>query len=261
MLVALPLALGGCGSDEPSGDDVETIRGLLSSSAEIQRAMSDLYVCLPEQPRCYREGGPAVVAVVERERAAFEEALTETDDECLAEAGDLYADSLDAYGAAGRAAARGRPGAVDRAIDRSTESELAFLAKVGDCGFAQGRYAEAGAAMRRVDADLLRLSTEMDACGRERCVAGVARRMEGTAREGLAVLDDFLRELRAEADVPACLPASLGDMRTAFQSLARMSRALQDGDFETAEREGERAAERTATAQADLADCLGTLED
>ncbi len=223
--------------------------------------MSRLYVCVPEQPRCYDEAGPTVVEVVEREQAQLEDALAQTDDDCLAEVGALYSDALDAYGDAGRAAVRGRPAAVDRAITRSTEAEIAYLEKMGDCGFSQGRLGEAGARLRRVDAELLRLGEEITACPDEACVVRVARKMEATGREGLRSVDEMLREVRGEEDAPACLAASFSTVRDAYETLVRASRALQARDYEAAERGGTRSIKLAAEAQEDLADCLGTLEE
>ncbi len=260
LVLALPLLVAGCGSDEPSRDDLETVRTLLRSSAAVERAVSPLSLCLPEQRRCYRDAGTTVVAVVERERAAFDDALAETDNECLADAGGAYADALDAYARAGEAAVRGRPAAVDRAIARSTEAQIAFLERIGECGFSQGRFAEVGATMRRVGIDVLRLSTEGDACRDEACVVDVARRMEGKAREGLRALDEFLAEVRA-GDAPACLDGSLENMRTAYQALERASSAVQERRYRVADREGERAMRFGARAQDDLAACLGTMNE
>jgi hypothetical protein len=260
IAVVLPGVVAGCGRDEPSRDDRETVRALLRSSAAVERAVSPLHFCLPEQRRCYRDAGPTVVSVVERERAAFDDALSETDNECLADAGGAYADALDAYSRAGEAAVRGRPAAVDRAIARSTEAQIAFLERIGECGFSQGRYAEVGAMMRRVGIDILRLSTEGDACPDEACVRDVARRMEGKAQEGLRALDEFLAEARA-GDAPACLVGSLENMRTAYQALERASSAVQERRYRIAEREGERATRFGAQAQDDLAACLGTMNE
>ena len=257
--VVLILAAAACGKDEPTDDDRETLRALLSSSAAVDRAMVPLYSCPPDEPRCYRDAGPRVVTVVERERAALAETLAATDDECLGEVGDLYGDSLAAYAEAGRAASAGRPAAVDRAIERSTEAEIAYLEKMGDCGFSQGRFREAGAEMRRIGVDVLRLTAEMDECASEACLVRVARRLEAAAREGVASIDPVLEELRAEEDVPACMPASLETMREAYGALVRMSSAFGKRDYEAAERAGARAATLGTRAQEDLAACLETL--
>ncbi len=259
LVLAFPVVLSSCGGDESSSNDIDTVRELLSSSASVQRAMQPLYSCLPEERRCYTQAGPEVVEVVEREQARFESALAETDDECLTEAGELYRESLEAYGDAGQAAVDVRPAEVDAAIDRSTEAELGYLKKFDECGFSQGRFAEVGPAMRAVDADLLRLGNEAADCKAIPCIEDVAGRMEAKAVEGGQLLERMIRELSAEEEAPECLAAALRQMNSGYQALVVAARALQTGDYDEAEREGTRASELTTAGQEAMATCLGSI--
>jgi hypothetical protein len=194
-------ALGACGGDEPSQSDAATVKVMLSSSAAVQDTFTELYGCLPEQPACYTRHGPTAVHVVETERKRFADALEETDNDCLREVGDLYLSSLDGYGDAAQAAADAEPKAFDAAISRTTESEIAYTRRLTECGFAEGRVAEISAAIDEVNIELLSLGEEIADCLRPKCVREVARRMEASADEGVALLEDYRDEL---ADAPPC---------------------------------------------------------
>jgi hypothetical protein len=57
------VALAGCGggSDGPSKDDIRTAKGILSSTAAVQRAVEPLFACDPAAPACYRKAGPQML--------------------------------------------------------------------------------------------------------------------------------------------------------------------------------------------------------
>jgi hypothetical protein len=263
-LVAVVLAAAGCGGgdDGLSEDDLATAQDMLSSSARVQRAVQPLYMCVPEDKRCYTKDGGTLVRVAQRERNRVDEALADADDECLKEVGGHYRDSLDAYAEAGRAAAEGKAAAFDAAVSRSTEAEIAFNRRLSECGFAQGRVGEVGAAMREVNIAVLRLSEKIAACTTERCVKQTAAQMEARAQEGMALLDELVSELRAEGgdDVPACLIDAIDLFRQGYVALEKTAVAVQAGDAQVAEREGTRAGRIEAQAQEDMAACLGTLD-
>jgi hypothetical protein len=261
LLAAVALALVGCGEnrgegggDGPSRDDASTIKAMLLSGAEVQRAAQPLYFCLPENVRCYTRAGPKLVTVAEQERERFEAALDDTDNECLAGVGRLYGDSLAAYADAGRAASAGKPSAFDAAISRSTQIEIRYTRKLDECGFSQGRAAQFGAAIREVNVDLLRISDEIYKCRGRACVLAAARRMRDAARRGQRVLDDFNARLADEA--PACLRNAMTVYRGAFVAVERTALAIQAEDFARAEKEGTRAGRLEVRAQRDLAACL-----
>jgi hypothetical protein len=261
LLVALGWA---CGGDEQSGDDRQTAQALLRSSAAVGRAMSPLYLCDAQEPSCYRAAGREALAVVPQERARFAAALAETDNECLREAGDLFDDALGAYAEAARAAAAGDVAATDAAVSRSTRSEIAYVDKVGDCGFSEGRFAEVQTAQRTVNADVLRIVQELEGCSELSCVQAAARRLEAKAREGVAHMDELmagLRELAQEEDtqVPGCLERGLEWSRQSFAALERTAVAIQAADVEAAEREGSRSDELAAQSQEEIARCITAL--
>jgi hypothetical protein len=250
-------ALGACGGDEPSQSDAATVKVMLSSSAAVQDAFTELYGCLPEQPACYTRHGPTAVHVVETERKRFADALEETDNDCLREVGDLYLSSLDSYGDAAQAAADAESKAFDSAVSRTTESEIAYTRRLAECGFAEGRVAEIGAAIDEVNIELLSLGEEIADCLRPKCVREVARRMEASADEGVALLEDYRNEL---AEAPPCLLGAVEKFLASFRALGSAARAIQEDNFLAAEREGARSGELGVEAQSDMADCLGSLD-
>ncbi len=258
LLVMVGLLAAGCGGgDEPSSDDVATIKVMLRSGADVQRVVQPIFLGLPEEPECYRQVGPEIVEVVERERKAVDAALAETDDACLREAVSLYGDSLERYTEAGRAAVEGDTAAADAAISKTTALEIAYTQKIGECGFAQGPTAELTTRMRLVSVEFLRLNEEMFACPDEPCVLDVAARLETSAVEGGSILDEMVAKL-GEEDVPPCLPRVLQDVREAYRAVELAARALQERDADTAIREGTRAGELDAAAQEDMAACLSS---
>jgi hypothetical protein len=251
------IALSSCGGDdEPSRSDAATIKLMLSSSSAVQQSFTELYSCLPGERACYTSNGPRAVAIVQRERTRFADALGETDDECLRDVGELYLDSLDGYGTAAEAAAEGKPDAFDQAISRTTKTEIAYNRKLTDCGFEEGRTAEIGAAIRKVNVEILRLSEEIGNCLRPVCILEVAGRMEKSAAEGVALLENYRDELEG---APDCLTAAIGKFMASFRSLGTAAHALQESDFAAAEQNGTRAARLGVDAQGDMASCLSSL--
>jgi hypothetical protein len=257
LLLAVGALAAGCGGDEQSSDDAAAVRAVLRASAEVQRAVGPLYLCLPEEPECYRNAGPELVEAVERQRAAVEAALADADDDCLQEAMRLYRDSLAAYGEAGEAASAGETAATDTAITRTTELEISYLQKIDECGFVEGKIAESSAALRGANVELLRVSEEFTTCVDEACVVEVARRGREVSRDGAAAVGDMLADLAGEEGVPPCYPAALRLMRRAFQAAERSMQALVEFDVAAAEREGLEAGELETQAQEDLAACAG----
>jgi hypothetical protein len=257
LLLAAPVALGACGEEEgPSRSDLRTVRSVLTSSSAVQSALTPLYSCPFEDTDCYRAAGSQIVETVEKEQAAFQGDLEDTDDECLAEVGRLYDDSLDAYLEAGRAASDGDTASADRAISRSSTIEIAYLRKLDECGFSEGKAAEVGAEMRRVNVRVLQLVEEMTACTTRRCAIDVAKDLELVAQQGAKASGSFIAELPSEA--PACLEDALSLMVRSFESLERMSRAVVSRDFRTAEKEGTQSDELGLQAQERMAGCLTT---
>jgi hypothetical protein len=258
LIIATAAALAGCGggSDEPSKDDIRTVKSILSSTAAVQRAVEPLYACDPAVVACYRQAGPQIVEVVDREREAFGDVLAATDNECLSQVGGLFDDSLDAYAEAGRAAAAGDAETADRAINRSSRSETAYIKKLDECGFAEGKTAEVASQMRRVNVKVIELVTEITSCKDKDCVLAVGRELEATAREGMTAVDAFLAAV--PKDTPDCVTDALDRVRRSFRSLELTAVAVQKGDSKTAEREGAASDELRAQGQELLAECLGT---
>jgi hypothetical protein len=260
LLVCLLPACGGDGG--PSEADHATVNAILRSNAALGRAVTPLNLCVPEEPACYTGAGPEVVAVVEREAERVATVLAETDHACLAEVGALYEDVLDAYGEAGRAAVAGDAAAVDAALSRSSERELAYLDKLGECGSSQGRLAEISGSLRAVNADVIRIVEDLLACETDvRCVQETARQLQAKGREGRARVDELMTEVEGEDEVPGCVPPAVALVRESFAALERTAVAVQAGEVETAEREGVRADELRAQAAEDIADCLATAAD
>jgi hypothetical protein len=251
------LALAGCQrGEEPTRNDASTIEAMLSSSASVQRAVQPLYMCFPGQKRCYREAGRTVVQVVQAERERVAPVMAAADDGCLRDVGRLYTDSLDAYLAAGQAALAGNSRAVDKAFSKSTESEIAYNERLGECGFAQGRFAELGASMRGVSIEIARLDEKMYACANEGCVKPLARQLEQKAAEATGILNEFHATL---GEAPACLDHAIIELRSSFVAVERSAVALQKGDYETAVDQATLAGTVRAQAQEDLAACLASF--
>jgi hypothetical protein len=246
-----------CGGDDgPTQSDAATIKEMLSSSAAVQSAFSELYACLPEERACYTDNGPDALATVQAERGRFAAALDETDNECLREVGELYLASLNGYADAAEAAVAVDPPAFDEAISGTTEDEIAYNRKLTDCGFTEGRTAEIGAAIREVNIELLRLSQEIGDCLRPKCIRDIASRMEEGAGEGVRLLADY-RDALDEA--PECLVAAVDKFLESFRTLGSAARAIQEDDFATAQQDGTRADQLAIEAQADMAACLTSL--
>lgn len=251
------LGTAGCGEEGPSNADLSAVQAILSSSATIDRSMQPLYLCVPEDTACYKRSGPQAVAVAQRERRKVAPTLAETENSCLADVGRLFDKSLGGYADAGRAAARGKSSGFDAAISRTTRFEIAYVRKLNECGFTEGRLAEIGAAVREVNVAMLRLNEEIVDCQTSRCVKRVAREMEQQTRVGVARLDEYLAEL--DRDAPICLRDVLVEMRETFLTVRRSAVALRQNRFSVAEREGTRSIEQAARAKQHGAACLESL--
>jgi hypothetical protein len=259
LLALLSLPAAACGGEEVTSDDARTVRAMLRSDAAVQRAVQPLLLCLPERPACYRRSGPAVVSVVERERRRVDVALENTDDTCLEEVASLYGRSLDEYGNAGQAATTADVAAVDAALAKTTELEIAYSEKLGTCGFAEGELARAGTKLREANTGMLRLEQEFAACQDEACVTEVAGRGRRLATDAAASVDELLADLEKQGeDVPSCFPRALRKWQDAFRAVGGAMAALEDLDLETADRAGTQAGELAAEAQDDLADCMSS---
>ena len=258
LLLAVGALAAGCGGDEPSPDDAAAVQTMLRSNAEVQRAMAPLYLCLPEEPACYEQAAPAVVDAVERQRGTVEDAVAETDDDCLQEAMGLYRDALVAYGEAGEAASTADVAAVDAALAETTDLEIAYTEKIDGCGFVEGQMAESSAALRSASVGLLRLDPEFSACVDEACVVEVAGRGKELAHEAAVAVDEMLVEARRDERVPSCYPRALEELRRAYRAAERGMQALADLDLATAERELRELTELGPQAQEDLAACIGS---
>ena len=248
-------ACGGGGS-EPSENDLRTVQAMLSSTANVQRAVQPLYTCAPRDRACYEAAGGEIVETVAREQASFDAFLEQADSDCLKEVGGLFRNSLDAYAEAGRAAAAGETKAADQAISRSSTAEIAYIRRMDDCGFSQGETAAIEADMRRVNVDILALIEEIETCKERACVVDVAQRLQAAARRGVQAVDGYLGAIGD--DVPECVPDGLDLMRRAFESLELAGAAIEQGDFATAQREGTASDELRIQAQEKLAACIGS---
>jgi hypothetical protein len=256
VLIGAAIVLAGCQREEPTRNDASTMQAMLTSSAAIQRAAQPLYMCFPGQKRCYREAGRTLVQVVQAEQARLAPIIAETDDECLEDVGRLYSESLDAYLAAGQAALQGNSAAVDKAFSQSTDSEIAYNERLGDCGFAQGRFAQIGAGMREVNIEILKLDEKMYACASDACLRPLARQLKDKAAEATALLNEFHAEL---GDAPDCLDHALVELRSAYMAIERSAAAMLKGDYDTALTEYTQGAGVHAKAQEDIAACLATF--
>ena len=259
FVAALAFLAAACGGDEPTDDDAATVQVMLGTSANVQRAVQPLYMCMPENAACYRRAGPGLVAVVDQARTATDTVLAETDDACLREFAALYRDSLDAYGDAGRAAKAGDAAAVEAAISETTRLEIAYGGKLEECGFVEGRLAEWSSALRKADLAMLRLDQEFTACADEACVLDIAARGEKAAGDAIAAVDGALDEIGdANEDVPPCFPPALRKMRQAYEAVQAGMRAIGELDVDAALRESTRGTELGAQAQEDMAACIGS---
>jgi hypothetical protein len=255
--VVIATVCAGCGGDDgPTRSDAAMIKTVLSSSAAVQGAFSELYTCLPEERACYSDNGPEALTTVRTQRGLFVEALEDTDNACLRDVGELYLASLDGYEDAAEAAVAVDPTAFDEAISHTTEDEIAYNRKLTDCGFSEGRTAEIGAAIREVNIDLLRLSEEIGDCLRSKCIRDIAGRMEDSSAEGVGLLEDYREELD---DAPDCLVAAIDKFLESFRTLGSAARAIQENDFATAQQDGTRADQLAIQAQAVMADCLESI--
>lgn len=253
-LFATTMATACGGPDRGTADDAETVRVLVQASAATQRAMQPLYRCLPENPECYSSAGPGVVRSVEAARDRYRAALEDTDNECLKEAGELFARSLDAYLAAGEAAVAGDTDAVDAAILASSDHEIAYLAKIDECRGNGGGEASLGAEIRRINTQILRLDQEIYGCETPRCARSAARRLADVADEGRAEITRIVTTLSAEG--PSCFTRAFERMGEGYELLAGSMRALLAGRLRQAERLGERGGTATVEAQEMLAVCF-----
>jgi hypothetical protein len=253
------ILVAGCGGAEgPSEDDRATVEAILRSNAALGRAVSPFNLCLPEDLACYQQAAPKLVAVVEEEQELVSRALAETDNACLRKVGVAYDRVLEAYKGAGQAGVAGDGEAVGAALSRSSEREIAFLDEIRECGFSQGRVAEINAAISAVNVDVIRIVEELVACEQRACIEDTTRRLQATAREGRARIDELQAELEGEEGVPACIAPVFALLRQSFTALEQTAVAVREGEAERAEREGVRADELRAQAAEDLASCLGT---
>jgi hypothetical protein len=253
------ILVAGCGGAEgPSEDDRATVEAILRSNAALGRAVSPFNLCLPEDLACYRQTAPKLLAVVEEEQERVSRALAETDNACLRKVGVAYDRVLEAYKGAGQAGVAGDGEAVGAALSRSSEREIAFLDEIRECGFSQGRVAEINAAISAVHTDVIRIVEELLACEQRACIENTTRRLQATAREGGARIDELQAELEGEEGVPACIAPVFALLRQSFTALEQTAVAVREGEAERAEREGVRADELRAQAAEDLAACLGT---
>lgn len=256
LVGAFAFLAAACGGDEPTKDDAATFRVMLSTSADVQRAVQPLYFCFPEEPECYRQVGPQIVEAVVQARSATETVMAETDNTCLKEFAALYRDSLDAYADAGRAATAADTAAVDAAISETTRLEIAYGEKLGECGFEEGTLSEYSATLRKTDLEILRLSEELESCRNEACVLDGAARMKSAAVEGVRALDGMLEAVAEEDEAPPCLTAAIREFREAYVSLEKSMQALQAGNLATLEREAKRAGEQQAAGTERMASCM-----
>jgi hypothetical protein len=253
MFLVLVVLIGatGCGdNDGPTKDDADTVSEMLTSSAAVQRAFADLYLCLPEERECYTSAGPEAVSVTTREKQRFEEKLGQTDNSCLADVARLYRNSLSAYLRAAKAASAGRPTAYDRAISRTTQLEIRYSRKLTTCGFSKGRQAELTAAMRDVNVKVLRLSEELVKCRTRSCVLPRARQLRKRSEEAISILRQF------QGRVPECFEAGFSLQIRSFQALRRTAIAIEEGNAQVAEREGPKSDRLRSAAQERLATCI-----
>ena len=253
LLVLAAAGLTACGGDEPTRDDAATVSAMLRSGASVQRAIGPLYSCVPERRGCYTRNGPKAVKAVEREAQRFDEVLAETDNTCLKEVGRLYRRSLDFYAAAGRAAARGNTGAVDRQLARSSDAEIGYLQELDGCGFVQGQAAVVSAELRHVNADVLRTSQRLLACAKPPCVEKFAHRLEQLGRRGTSLVDRYASTMGDDA--PDCLGKALSVFKEYFGPLEQLGTAVRTGDVEEA-RAGARVDRLAIRVQEDMAACV-----
>lgn len=250
------IALVGCGGDEPSREDVETLKVMLTSSATVQRAMEPLYLCLPENIRCYTSAGPNVVRTTRQERERFEGALAETDNSCLKEAGELYSDSLAGYAAAGRAATNAKPAVVDAELSRTTDLEIALNEKFSSCGFSEGRTAELTSAVRRVQIQLLKDSEALIECKTRPCIMAASRRLEKSSDRGINLLAELQSGVKE-----SCMRDGFRTFEQSLRAAKGMAVALQRERYTVAEREGIRSDRLRSRAQEQMAACLSTITE
>jgi hypothetical protein len=254
LLVLIVLAVAtGCGGDGGgTQDDAETLREMLTSSAAVQRAFADLYVCLPEDRKCYTSAGPEAVSVTTREKERFEEKAVQTDNSCFREVASIYNTSLAAYLRAAKAASAGKPAVYDREISRTTQLEISFNRKLTECGFSSGRQAELSAAMRRVNIDSLRIVDELIKCTDAACVKPLARQLKNRSDEGISIIREF------QGDLPPCFEQGFSVLLRSFQALRRTAIAIEDGNSAVAERQGSLSDRLRSEAQEKLATCIPT---
>jgi hypothetical protein len=252
LLLIVLVGATGCGGDEPTRDDAETVREMLTSGAAVQRAFADLFVCVPEDRDCYTNAGPRAVSVTTREKERFEEKLGETDNSCLQDVATLYRDSLAAYLRAARAASAGKPAVYDREISRTTDLEISYNRKLTECGFSSGRQAELSAAMREVNIDVLRIIEKLVKCTDASCVTPLARQLRKRSDEGIAIIQEF------KGRVPQCYEDGFSLQLRSFQALRRTAIAIEKGNARVAERQGLESDRLRAAAQEKLATCISS---
>jgi hypothetical protein len=251
------IGLAGCGGgDEPTRDDVRTVRDLLTSSANVQRAVGPILACAPEDRGCYQRVGREMIPVLEREQASFADVLEDTDNDCLVEAGGIYQDALAAFEEAGRAAAAGDTTAADTAIERTSPLGTAYVRKLSECGFSQGKMAEIQHQLGNVNIQILALVDKMSTCTDRKCVVSVSRQLESAAQGGVKAIDAAVTQIPAGS--PSCLADSLDLARQSFFALGETAKALQEGRLNAAEQLGTHSDELGAQAQQKLAACLTT---
>jgi hypothetical protein len=252
VLIVLAGATGCGGDDGPTQDDAETVREMLTSSAAVQRAFADLYLCVPEDRTCYTRAGPEAVSVTTREKERFEEKMGQTDNSCLQEVATLYRNSLAAYLRAAKAASAGKPAVYDREFSRTTQLEISANRKLTECGFSTGRQAELTAAMREVNVDSLRLLDELSKCKDASCVTPRARQLRKRSDDGIAIIREF------QGQVPPCFEEGFSLLLRSFQALRRTAIAIENGNVRVAERQGVESDRLRSQAQEHLATCIPT---
>ena len=250
LLLVVLVGATGCGGDEPTRDDAETVREMLTSGAAVQRAFADLYVCLPEDRDCYTNAGPEAVSATAREKERFEEKLGETDNSCLQDVASLYRDSLAGYLRAAQAASAGKPALYDRELSRTTKIEISYNRKLTGCGFSTGRQAELSAAMREVNIDVLRLIDQLVKCIDVQCVKPLARRLRKRSDEGISIIREF------KGRVPPCFEDGFSLQLRSFQALRRTATAIEKGNAPVAERQGRESDRLRSAAQEKMATCI-----
>jgi hypothetical protein len=217
-------------------------------------------VLLCVEKSCYVKAGQEALPVLEQEEERFTAVLSEIDNECLADAAEHHRQMAEEYTEAARAATAGDVGAVEAAVARADDQEIAFVEKLGSCGFSAGRIEEIASELRTARTEVIRLAAKFNECSSPSCADSVARRLKKTAHAATRHIDEYMAEIDEagpDDEQKTCIKHGLTLARRAYKEYEKAANAILSRDYQAAERHSLRSQELSAQGSETTAACFG----